>query len=128
MYRDADQTSPASRTPTPAYRSLGDRCLRFLQGWLCHRRLRPQQVSDAVAVLVSRRERFAALVLCERAQLEQPQNVHAYLYAIALAIRCHKRQHRANLSYARGMQTLSEPRDRELLKNYFTYAETLLRS
>lgn len=122
MYRDGEAV-PRTSQALVEVESLSalECCIHWVKGWWYHRRLAPQFVSLAVAVLVDRREPYAALAMCEIAQGQQPQNVHAYTYAIHLAMRCRQRTHRALASYMRGKQVLVDPRAQEILTSYYLF-------
>lgn len=126
MNRD-NQLSRPQNGPNTRIQSGRPGLMRAIRGWLCHCSLDPRKASEGVARLVDRREPFAALLVCEKAQADQPQNVHAYLFAIHLALRCHGRRRRAEESFARGMRALTDARDRDLLVDYFSFAARKLR-
>lgn len=126
MNRDSQQSRPLNglnaRFP-PGRPGL----MRAIRGWLCHCSLDPRKASEGVARLVDRREPFAALLVCEKAQTDRLQNVHAYLFAIHLAFRCHDRRRRTEESFARGMRALTDARERDLLVDYCSFAARKLR-
>ena len=99
---------------------------RMFRGWLCRRRLNRHDVSPLVHALFDHGENYAALSACEQIQLEQPQNVYAYVHAIDLALRCHRNIKRAHRSLSRGQAVLRDARERDLLECFHLYATSVM--
>ena len=97
-------------------------CARMFKGWVCHCRLDRYDVSPLVHALLEDGENAAALAVCERAQIDNPQNLYAYLHAIDLSVRCHQDFARAWQSFRLGVTILEDADDRELLECFHLYA------
>ena len=114
------------KRPPPTHHISNHWVLRMYTGWLCRRRLNRQDVSPLVHALFDHGEKYAALAACEQVQQEQPQNLHAYIHGIDLALRCHRNVRRALRSLNRGQATLKNSHERDLLECFHLYATSIM--
>lgn len=109
--------------PPPASTSW---LLRMIRGWRCRSGLNRRDASSLVHTLYNFGNKHAALAVCERLQQEQPQNFFAYLHGIDLAVRSGRNLSRARRSLDRGLASLKDARERELLASLHLYVSSFI--
>lgn len=97
---------------------------RLLRGLRYRLRLDRNEASAMVGSLANFGETAAAVEACRRAVEDNPHNVHAYLHMIDLCGRCFRDLRHAEEYHRRGVATLNDPTDVELLESFYLYTST----
>ena len=99
----------------------------LLQGARCSWNLARRDASFLVAILEDQGDMQGAVEACRQAVHNDPQNVYAYIHMIDLTGRVFRDLARAKKYFERGLATLEDAADRQLLDAFYLYFRMLNR-